>query len=194
MELTQHEVRLIQRHRTVGHRIFRWARNLLALASLAVIVLFFVKAYNATQAMRAYEAKMQALGASAVSADSSTGMQSGNAPEYIMPATRYATLGEAIHEHEVLYERFLDSIGLSADVQAFTFYVEVLPVHADGFRSCYSQMNIFADCGCDKDGVYGFRNLEINPTLTYVRVVPSRDKVTLAEFKTLNRQPSGLRR
>lgn len=183
---TDKEVHLIQRHRTVAHRIFRLARNILALCGLAFIVTFFWMVQASRQARHAYVVQARELQQASSQATSAT------SPMKIF-ADSYTTPSDLVSQHLAKYQPSFDSLHLTDKVLGFTLFIEVLPTGVKGERSCTSAIGYFAtDCGCERDSLdYYVFGLEQN--FQHARVATSQ-KVTLAEYTTQNRHTSGSRR
>ncbi|MEK7518823.1 MAG: hypothetical protein AAB424_03140 [Patescibacteria group bacterium] len=153
MDFTQSEVRLIQRRRTLLHRVLRYTWRTVSTFSVVVLVMYGVFVYGKLKEQLAYQDAINAL---------PTSTHIGGSPVFTTFVDQYkngSTIGQSEESQLVasqmqLYRKSLDSLGLSSKVLGFTLAITVVPFHSQGVRRCTNQLGVYStDCGCERDSL-----------------------------------------
>jgi|GEM_PF-7091679 len=185
MNLTKKEIRIIERSRKRTWKIFKLVTAVFACIGVIITVIFFSMVTRTIQERRAYREQIHAI-------QTATGDVS--LPDNVSEVLPFPTPDSLVRTHLRLYQQTVDSLGLTDQTLGFNLRISEFPIGIPGYRRYESQLDVFTECGCEHDDMFDFLRLEIKPHCNTVSVISSQGPISLAEYGTLNRHSSGIKR
>jgi len=168
--------------------VVRWLRNGFAFLGVAVTLLFLGALLSNLREMKDYQERLEAL------TDSTKGSD-GNVipPNHIVSVSEQQTPVAIVENHMTEFQRVVDSLELADNTRGFSLVIRVLPIGVSGYRECRSRLDILSGCDCNSRQ-YDLYSLELDPVQSTAKVEIVERLITLAQYETLYRRISGIRR
>lgn len=177
MELSGKEKLLVTRSRKWWYKPFRIGIWLFSLIGALLTAVLIVMTSTDLRQRHAYEEQLTKLRGLA---------ERDSLPARFISVTQWEPVEELLQAYVDAYVFAIDSLGISPNILGFVLNIDIRPTGAPGFRSSISRLDLFADCGCENEGLFDLLTLEIDAITFRASVTSSAEAMTLAQYQTLS--------